>query len=43
MVNKSVIKVKDDFAREIIKSNLGTLNTRFSADPAFHDGDEKVN
>src|SRR3989344_727307 len=43
LVNQSVLTAQDDFTREIIKSNLGTLNTRFSADPAFHDGDEKVN
>lgn len=42
LVNQSILTGQDNFTGEIIKSNLGALNSRFSADPAFHDGDEKV-
>ena len=42
IVNQSVLTAQDDFTGEALKSNLGTLNTRFSADSTFQDGNEKV-
>lgn len=42
ILNQSALVAQDDFTGETLKSNLGTLTTRFSADPTFKDGDEKV-
>lgn len=42
IVNQSVLSAQDDFTGEALRSNLGTLNTRFGADQSFVDGDEKV-
>jgi hypothetical protein len=42
IVNQSTLTAQDDFTGETLKSNLGTLNTRFSADQNFKDGDERV-
>ncbi|MEK7463658.1 MAG: hypothetical protein AAB610_00855 [Patescibacteria group bacterium] len=42
IVNQSTFTAQDDFTGETLKSNLGTLNTRFSADQTFNEGNEKV-
>lgn len=42
LVNQSILVAQDDFTGETLQSNLGTLNTRFSNDPSFKEGDEKV-
>ncbi len=42
LVNQSYLVAQDDFTGETLRSNLGTLNTRFSTDPTFREGDEKV-
>jgi hypothetical protein len=42
LINQTTLTAQDDFTGETLKSNLGTLNTRFSTDSAFKDGDEKV-
>jgi hypothetical protein len=42
LVNESHLVAQDDFTGETLRSNLGSLNTRFSTDPSFKEGDEKV-
>ena len=42
ILNQSALVAQDDFTGETLKSNLGTLTTRFSADQTFTDGNEKV-
>ncbi len=42
ILDQSVITAIDDFTGEELKSNLGTLTTRFSTDPQYKDGDDKV-
>lgn len=42
IVNQASLTGQDDFTGETLKSNLGTLTTRFSTDPSFKEGDDKV-
>jgi hypothetical protein len=42
LVNQAKLTATDDFTGEDLESNLGILTTRFSTDPLFKDGDEKV-
>jgi len=42
LVEQSYLTAIDDFTGESLKSNLGTLNTRFSTDPSYKDGDDRV-
>lgn len=42
LVNQSQLIALDDFTGETLKSSLGSMTTRFSTDPVFKDGDEKV-
>ncbi len=42
LLEQSSLTAIDDFTGETLKSNLGTLNTRFSTDPSFKDGDDRV-
>ncbi len=43
LVNATTLTAVDDFTGQTLKSNLGVLTTRFSTDPGFKEGDEKVN
>ena len=42
LVNQSTLTATDDFTAETLKSNLGVLSTKFSTDPQFKDGDDRV-
>jgi len=42
LVNATTLTAVDDFTGQTLKSNLGVLTTRFSTDPTFKEGDEKV-
>ena len=42
LIEGTVLNALDDFTNETLNSNLGSLTTRFSSDPVFKDGDEKV-
>lgn len=42
LVNQSSLTAQDDFTLQTLNSFLGQLNTRFSTDQMFRDGDEKV-
>jgi hypothetical protein len=42
LLNNTSLTAVDDFTGETLKSNLGVLTTRFSTDPAFREGDEKI-
>jgi len=42
LVNASTLTGVDDFTGQTLKSNLGVLTTRFSTDPSFKEGDEKI-
>ncbi|MEK7213674.1 MAG: hypothetical protein AAB637_00955 [Patescibacteria group bacterium] len=42
LVNQASITAQDDFTLQTLNNSLGQLNTRFSTDQMFKDGDEKV-
>jgi hypothetical protein len=42
ILNQSTLVAEDDFTGASLKSNLGTLNTRFATEAGFKEGDEKV-
>ncbi len=42
LVNQSYLTATDDFTGETLKSNLGILNTVFSSDPSYKEGNDKV-
>ena len=42
LVNQSNLTASDDFTDESLKSNLGSQSTKFSTDPQFKDGYDKV-
>jgi hypothetical protein len=42
LVEASILTAQDNFTNQSLNSSLGVLNTRFSIDPVFKDGDEKV-
>ncbi len=42
LVNTSILTATDDFTGQSLKSNLGTLNTRFTTESSFREGDDKV-
>lgn len=42
IVEKAVLSGQDDFTNVLLNSTLNALTTRFSMDPLFKDGDEKV-
>lgn len=42
LVNGSTLTALDDFTNQTVSSNLNSLTTRYSTDPVFKDGDERV-
>ncbi len=42
LVNQAILTAQDNFTNQALDSNLSLLNTRFSTDPIFKDGDEKI-
>jgi hypothetical protein len=42
LVDQSVLNAHDDFTEQTLTSSNSPMNTRFSSDPAFKDGDEIV-
>jgi hypothetical protein len=42
LVNDVILTAQDDFTNESLSSNLSSLTTRFSTDPAFNNGDERI-
>lgn len=42
LVNQAILKAQDNFTNETLNSTVNALNTRFSTDSTFKDGDETV-
>lgn len=42
LINEAVLNAQDDFTNQTLNSSLNSLTTRFSTDPLFKDGDERV-
>ncbi len=42
LINQATLTAQDDFTNQTLTNNLSQMTTRFSSDPLFKDGDERV-